>query len=108
MKKWYFCLSCLLSLQLLAANSATSNSATSKEERVRRINQQIELLDKKIGEYRLREMNKEMESQPLMFEQWDEYAEKMEEAEKLGDTEQALEKKRQELILQREKLTQEK
>lgn len=103
MKKWYFCVSCLLAVQIFAANSATS-----KEERLRTTNRQIELLDKKISEYRLKEMNKEMESQPLLFEEWHEFAENLEEAEKLGDTEQALEKKRQELILQREKLTQEK
>lgn len=112
MKKWTFCFSrclicCLgsiLALQLSAAQTTSNTPNLANTERLKTIDLEIEKLDKKLHEYRLKEMNKEIESQPLMFEQWHEYSDKLEQAENYEDTVHKLENQRQELIRERDKL----
>ena len=74
----------ILSLLTLSA-AAPSEKITRIQQQLVEIEQQLEPLEKQLEEYRKKALNEEMEAQPLMFDNWQEYAAKvqaMEEEEK--------------------------
>jgi hypothetical protein len=61
---------------------SSCSSEDNKEKKIESLNTEISELNHQLTAYRIKEMNLEIESQPLMLEQWHSYAKALEHAEK--------------------------
>jgi hypothetical protein len=81
---------------LLIAQDTSQNAAA--------IDREIEALKHELAAHRLKEMNEEMQSQPLMFEEWKAYVNQLESAEDQERTVRKIEKQIHELELKKNEL----
>jgi hypothetical protein len=73
-------------------------------EKVQAIDQEIDELNQQLTSYRLKEMNLEIQSQGMMFEEWKDYTSQLQKAEEDEHAYQKIEKRIQQLQIQREAL----
>jgi cupin superfamily acireductone dioxygenase involved in methionine salvage len=83
---------------------ATACEKEAPNEKVRALDEEINELSQLLTTYRIKEMNLEIQSQELMFEEWKDYASHLQEAEEDEHKYQKIEKQIQELKKQRDEL----
>ncbi len=87
-----------------ALSSCARDPETAKKKQLEAIEKELSELDKQLHGYRLKEMNIEIEGQNNFLEEWPEFAKDMKEAEKMQNKETQIEKRINELLIQKQAL----